>query len=116
MNEPKNLLKKLLNLSYLPTIQNPSVRLKCTLQTEEDQIFRNELSIDSVFLDWNSVLHIIDTHTRFSSATFLDSNGDSFGQSVEELWKAFVQAWLTMCTGYSNPIQADQGYFFTSDL
>lgn len=34
-----------------------------------------------MFLDEKSVLHLIDTVTCFSAATFLDPRGQSYGQS-----------------------------------
>jgi hypothetical protein len=49
----------------------------------EDIVFGDELSIDLMFIDGQAVLHVADTGTRFSAATFLDSYNGLFGQSVE---------------------------------
>ena len=69
------------------------VRLKVSLPNEHDLKFGGELSIDLMFLDGKAVLHVIDTATRFSSAIFLDAHGATYGQSVEGIWLAFVEAW-----------------------
>ena len=93
---------------------SPPVRFKASLPTEEDLVFGDELSIDLMFLDGKAVLHIVDTATRFSAATFLDSHGEKYGQSVEGIWLAFVMTWATMYTGYPNRLRTDQGSVFTS--
>lgn len=68
-----------------------------------------------MFLEGKSVLHIVDTATRFSSATFLDAHGKSYGQSVEGAWLAFVMIWFVIYTGYPNRLRNDQGSAFISD-
>lgn len=68
-----------------------------------------------MFLDGKAVLYIMDTATRFSSATFLDTHDAAYGQSVEGTWLAFVEAWCTMYTGLPNRICVDQGSAFKSD-
>ncbi len=66
----------------------PPVRFKVTLPTEEELVFGDELSIDLMWIDNQAVLHIVDTATRFSVATFLE-NKDNYGmgsQSREFGW------------------------------
>jgi hypothetical protein len=40
---------------------------------EEDLVFNDELSMDLMWFDGAAALHVIDTATRFSSATFLET-------------------------------------------
>lgn len=63
------------------------VCFKVTLLLEEDLIFGDELSVYLIFLDGNAVLHIIDTTTLFSAATFLDCNGEL----TDNPWKEYGQ-------------------------
>lgn len=51
---------------------------------------------------------------RFFAATLLDSNGATYGQSVEAIWLAFLDAWCTMYTG-PDRLCTDHGSVFTSD-
>lgn len=60
-------------------------------------------------------MHIVDTATYFSAAIFLDSVGESYGQSVKEVWMAFITTWCTMCIGFPNRLRKDQGFVLTSD-
>ena len=66
------------------------LRFKTFLPNEDDLKFGDEISMGMMFLDGKAVLHIVDTATRFSAATFLDANGGEYGQSVEGIWKAFI--------------------------
>ena len=77
--------------------------------------FGDEISIDLVWLDGKAVLHIVDTATRFSSATFIDAYGLDYGQSVEGIRLPFRETWCTLYTGYPNRMRADQISVFTSD-
>ena len=74
----------------------------------EDAKFGDELSMDLMFLNGKAVLHIIDTATRFSAATFLDAHGSSYGQSVDGIWLAFSETWYTLYTGYPNRLRVDK--------
>lgn len=67
-----------------------------------------------MFLDGKAVLHIIDTVTRFLAATFLDTYGAKFGQSVEGIWLVFVMTWCNIYTEYLNKLKTDQGSVLTS--
>lgn len=73
-------------------------------------VFGDELSIDLQWIDGEAVLHVIDTATKFSSATFLDIHG----HSTEGIWTAFVECWCSLYTGFSNRIHTDAGSAFTS--
>ena len=88
---------------------NP-IRFKATLPSVDDIIFGEELSIDLMFIDSEAVLHVVDTATRFSAATFLKD----YGLSVEGIWLAFIEAWCTIHTGYPNRLRTDAGSVFTS--
>lgn len=47
---------------------------------KDDLVLGDELSINFMFLERKALLHISDTATHFSSATFLDSKGSNFWQ------------------------------------
>jgi hypothetical protein len=80
----------------------------------EDIVFGDELSIDLMFIDGQAVLHVVDTATRFSAVTFLDSYNGSFGQSVEGVWLALIQTWFTLYTGYPTRLRIDAGSILAS--
>lgn len=82
--------------------------------TEGCLAFADEPAIDIVILDGNSALHIIYTTTRVSAATFLDSNGETYGKYVDLIWLVFVQTCVTMYTWYLNRLRVDQGPVLTS--
>ena len=60
------------------------------------------------------MLHIVDSATHFSAARFLDSHSETYVQSTEGVWLAFMQTWVTLYTGYPNRLRTDQGSIFTS--
>ena len=91
------------------------LRFKTSLPNEEDLIFGDKVSIDLMWVDGKAVLHVVDTATRFSAATFLDANVMDYGHSVEGIWLAFFEIWCTMYTAYPNHLRADQGSVFTSN-
>lgn len=66
-----------------------------------------------MFLEEKGVLHIVDTAARFSAATFLDSNGSYFGQSVQGICPAFVVMRCLAYTGYPNQLRTDQRSTFS---
>jgi transposase InsO family protein len=90
------------------------IRFKVSLPNMEDIVFGDELSIDLMFIDGQAVLHIVDTATRFSAATFLDSHNGSFGQSVKGVWLALIETRFTLYTGYPNRLRIDAGSIFAS--
>jgi len=90
------------------------VRFKATLPSEDEIVFGEELSIDLMFIDGKAILHIVDTATRFSAATFLDPPNAEYGQSVNGVWLAFLETWCTLYTGYPNRLRTDFGSIFTS--
>lgn len=67
-----------------------------------------------MLLDWKAVLRIVDTATRFSAETFLDSRDASYGPSVEDVWFAFVITWYVMYKWYPNTLLTWQRSIFTS--
>jgi hypothetical protein len=50
------------------------IRFKVSLPNMEDIVFGDELSNDLMFIDGQAVLLAVNTATRFSAATFLDSH------------------------------------------
>lgn len=62
---------------------NQPIRFKASLSTEENIVLGGELSMDLMFLDGKAVVHIVNTATRFSAGTYLDSHDANYRQSVE---------------------------------
>ena len=89
-------------------------RFMTTLPTIQEVKFGEKISMDLMFIEGKAILHIVDIATRFSSAIFLDSQGNNYGQSVNEVWLAFLEAWCTLYTGFPNRIRTDAGSVFTS--
>jgi hypothetical protein len=78
------------------------IRFKVSIPPTDDIVFEDEVSIDLMFINGKAILHIADTATMFSAATFLDSNLATYGQSVEGVWVALMETWFTVYTGYPN--------------
>lgn len=76
--------------------------------------FGHELSTDLILIHNQAILHVVDTATRFSAATFLDTNEATYGQTIEKIWRAFVDIWCTAYTGYPNTLRADHADAFSS--
>lgn len=84
------------------------------MPSTDEQIFGEEISMDLTFIDGKAILHIVDTATRFSAAIFLDAHSMDYGQSVDGIWRALIETWCTMYTGYPNKMKTDSGIVFTS--
>lgn len=85
-------------------------RYKVTMPPYPDLKFGEELSMDLMWINSEAVLHIVDTATRFSTATFLDD----YGHSSSGVWNAFIDTWCTVYTGYPNKVRTDFGSNFQS--
>lgn len=94
---------------------SPPVRCKVPFPTEEILVFGDESSTDLMWLDFKAVLHVVDNAARFYSAIFLDSNGASIGQTVEEIWFVFLYKCVALYTGYTNRLRTGQGHVFISN-
>jgi len=116
MNRPKKILEEIAaKCEACQRFTVPPMRFKTSLQTEEELVFGDEISIDLMYIDNCAILHVVDTATRFSAATFLDKHGENYGQSVDGIWLALNACWVTLYTGYPNRLRTDQGSAFTSD-
>jgi hypothetical protein len=73
--------------------------LKTTLPSGEELSFGSELSTDLMFINGKAVLHVIDSATRFDTATFLDSHSESYLQRSDGIWDPFIDIW---CSIYQN--------------
>ena len=71
-------------------------------------VFNHELALDLMWLDGSPVLHVVDTHTHFSSAIFLN------GKSTKDVWNAFIICWAAVYPGYPDRFRVDQDSIFTS--
>jgi hypothetical protein len=67
-----------------------------------------------MFINGNAFLHGIDIGTRFNAATFLDSHSESYGQSLDGTWDAFIDMWCSIYTRYPDRLRVDSGSAFTS--
>lgn len=71
-------------------------------------IFNHELALDLMWLDGSPLLHVVDTHTHFSSARFID------GKSTKDVWHAFLMCWASIYPGYPDTFRVDQESVFKS--
>lgn len=71
------------NCDTCQQFEPPHVSLKVELPTKEvDLILGDEFTMDIMSLHGKSVINIVDSAKRFNAATFLDSNGEIYGQEV----------------------------------
>lgn len=71
-------------------------------------VFNHELALDLMWLEGQPVLHVVDLHTHFSSAIFLQ------GKTTAAVWKAFLICWASMYPGYPDKFRVDQDSIFKS--
>ena len=71
-------------------------------------VFNDTLAIDLLWLDGKAALHVVDLHTHFSAAGFLQR------QTVDDVWTTLLTIWACMYPGLPHVIKADQGSVFTS--
>lgn len=64
---------------------NAFIRFRVFVPSEDNLVFGEELSIDIMHLEGKPDLHVIDTATHLSAATFLDSAGEMYGESVKRI-------------------------------
>lgn len=57
----------------------------------------------------------METETKFSATTFLKSNGESYGQTLDGIWLALVQDWFTTYSGFPNRLRTDRSSVFMLD-
>lgn len=86
------------------------MRFKAFVPNKNKLVFGDDISDDLMFLNDKASLKVIDTATRFSSATILDIHESNYGQSTEEVWVASMKCWCTMYTTYPPRIRFDQGF------
>lgn len=68
-----------------------------------DEFKREEYSsTDQLFLDYKTLFHSFSTATCFSALKCLDSNGESYFQSVKGIWLAIFQARYSVYLIYPN--------------
>ena len=89
------------------TFSRPPQRFRVTIPPDEI-VFNKEVALDLMWLEGKAVLHVVDCQTHFNSAAFLK------GQSVEDVWDAFLRCWSSLYTGFPLKLRIDQGSAFTS--
>lgn len=99
----------------MSTFYNHSSLLHIILTNRREKGFGDQLSIDRMCLNYKAVFNVLDATNRFSAATFIDSQGANYGQSVEKIWSVLVYKWVTLYTGYHNRWRTHQPSVFTWD-
>ena len=94
---------------------HPPIRFKVSIPLTDGMKFCDEISMDLMFLDGKAVLHVVDTATHFSTATFLDAHGLEYGQTSEGIWTAFMETWVLPYLGFPNRMRTDHGSAFVSE-
>lgn len=90
--ETADILKDILaNCGHFRHYGPALILFKASVPTEENLVFGVEVSVDLMSLNEKTVLHVIDTVTKFSPATFLDAHGINDGQSSEEVRIALME-------------------------
>lgn len=87
-DQTKEILEEILkNCGTCQQFAPTPVRVKVALPTEEgDLALGVTLSMDLMWIDEKFVLYIVDTATQFKAESFLDSHGETYGQSVDGMW------------------------------
>lgn len=93
--------------STCQTFSTKPQRFKVSMPNEK-VVFNREVALDLMYLENKAVLHIVDIDTHFNSAQFLKGN------TVEDVWDAFLSCWSTLYIGHPHKIRVDQGSAFTS--
>lgn len=91
------------------------LQFRASLSEESELVFGDEISLLSMIVDEKAILHIVDTAAHYSATTILDFYGETYGQTVEGIWLAFVIKWFNLFLGYPNRLRTDQESVFTSD-
>ena len=81
-------------------------RFSCSMP--DTVVFNDTLAIDLLWLDGKAALHVVDLHTHFSAAGFLQR------QTVDDVWTTLLTIWACVYPGLPHVIKADQGSVFTS--
>lgn len=75
----------------------------------ENCVFNRMVSLDIISLDLCAVLHMVDRDTRFGASSFLS------GESAAQVWKFFVNTWISAYIGFPDCVALDQGPEFRSN-
>lgn len=68
-----------------------------------------------MFLHGKAILHVVNTASRYSAATFLDAHGAHFENLFQVEWFAIVVIWFLTYTRYPKRSRTDQGSVIASD-
>ena len=74
----------------------------------EKVVLNHVVALDLFWADSKPVLHVVDIQTGFGNAQFVAD------QTVEAAWRAFIDCWVTLYTGYPDKMRVDQGSKFQS--
>lgn len=76
----------------------------------DELLFNHELAVDLMWLQKTPVIHIIDTHTLYQNAEFLQD------KSANAIWEVFLRVWVTLFVGFPNTLRLDHESCFDSEL
>ena len=77
---------------------------------DDEIVYNHELALDLLWLDKKPVLHVVDTHTSFQNAVFIQD------KTPEGLWRSFTECWSTVYLGLPNVLRIDQEASFNTCL
>jgi hypothetical protein len=70
--------------------------------------------MDLMLINGKAVLYVIDSATRFNAVKILDSHSESYGQSPDGIWNAFIEILCSIYTELPNGLHVDSGLSCTS--
>lgn len=73
-------------------------------------LFYHELAVDLMWSDKSLVFHLIDTHTVYQNAVFLQD------KSANSLWESLLRIWVTIFSGFKNTLHLDHETSFDRDF
>lgn len=93
--------------------------LKCSTSSQSSYTLKNSLSgeerlLNLMFLDENAILYIVYIEFYSSAAGCLKHAKETFGRSVEGIWKSYLAVWCTIYIEYSCRMRTDQRFVTTS--
>ena len=74
----------------------------------DNTVFNRENCLDIMNIRGHHILHVVDRDTRFSAAAILH------GESTKDVWRAYMDTWVTKYVGFPDIISVDQGPQFQS--
>lgn len=74
----------------------------------EHLVFNHEVAIDLLWFNKKAAVNVVDTHTNYQNAAFVES------KTSEGLFKLFMNIWATVYLGYPSTLRLDRESSFNS--